>query len=947
MTFLEEVLQDLHQRYPHSLQEGTILFPHKQALNYFYTTLNKGNLPKPQLYTLEEWLVKHSKLELASPLTLIKRLYKAFQAYFPFQESLDQFYGWGKLLLHEFDDLDRSLVDMSDVFSNLYQQKKIVANHELLTVEQQETIKSFWKTFGNKLSDQQAYFLEVTRSLPLIYQKWSTELLEAKIGYTGLCYKEAVNHFLKSNSTQLPPYLAFVGFNSLFQAEKKLITKLKEQRNVHLYWDLDAYYMEDLQQEAGYYLRQYAQSKLLQESFHKPYPNKIKGEPKTITYCGLNTVVAQVEEVLQEIKKEQIKTNQILIGLADEALLIPLLANWPVYFPPFLSTIGYPVIQTASYQLIEQWLTLHAAQQEIICPSEHLPTNLVIKLLHNPWVKNYDPTLVKNLLTTIEDQTIPHIPISQIPVEDLLYYILYTPLTNESNIKNRSAELFQLMYRHPLPESTTLRSPLLTENKAATFFQELFGQLLTDLPLASISSPSYLLKLFKQICKEQNLPFEEPKAETAIPIMRIEETTTLDFDAVFMIGMNEGYFPKISKESFIPYNLRKSYNLPTFDTFQTSNYAYAFYRLLQRSKKIFITYSTSTHAQGNKEISRYLQQLRYESNLPIQEKTIQNLIKKPTIQPIIIEKDTAIQAQLSNFISHQTSSSNSFTPTALATYLSCSLRFYFQYILGLEPEKKLTESMRFGNLFHKIIEKIYQPYLNKDLTKFSSNNLTNSAIKAKKIIQETFATYYQTNTSKKTGQQLIEETMMEKTVHQLIEFDKQQTNLTLLGLEQPLQHPLQLATGEQVMLKGIIDRIDLQGNTLRIIDYKTGKTCTTATIQDLFTKDPKKSNKAIFQLLYYAWLTKQKPTYNHYPIINPQLIPIHALFGAEPAPKLSLRTSADQPYQKVHDVTPYLAPFEKKLKELITSILDHQQPFIQTDEPTTCQTCPYKQICQK
>ena len=58
-----------------------------------------------------------------------------------------------------------------------------------------------------------------------------------------------------------------------------------------------------------------------------------------------------------------------------------------------------------------------------------------------------------------------------------------------------------------------------------------------------------------------------------------------------------------------------------------------------------------------------------------------------------------------------------------------------------------------------------------------------------------------------------------------------------------------------VRLKGIIDRVDRKGNTVRVLDYKTGRDEKKInSIASLFDRDDKRRNKAAMQAMLYAFL---------------------------------------------------------------------------------------------
>ena len=124
-----------------------------------------------------------------------------------------------------------------------------------------------------------------------------------------------------------------------------------------------------------------------------------------------------------------------------------------------------------------------------------------------------------------------------------------------------------------------------------------------------------------------------------LQVMGVLETRNLDYKNVFILSLNEGAFPSsANKGSYIPFNIRKAYGLPTVEH-QDAMYAYLFYRVLQRAENVMLFYNSETDVLGQGEMSRYLQQLLYESGLKIERKVLHNPIQPSPINPIVVKKD--------------------------------------------------------------------------------------------------------------------------------------------------------------------------------------------------------------------------------------------------------------------------------------------------------------------
>ena len=149
-SFLEKVAADLLKRFDNDLSRVAVVFPNKRAslfLNEHLARLAGKPLWSPAYITISDLFRSHSELKVADPILLVCELHKVFIEATGMDETLDHFYGWGQLLLADFDDLDKNMGPADQVFKNL---RDI---HELddisyLTDEQREMIRRFFSNFS-------------------------------------------------------------------------------------------------------------------------------------------------------------------------------------------------------------------------------------------------------------------------------------------------------------------------------------------------------------------------------------------------------------------------------------------------------------------------------------------------------------------------------------------------------------------------------------------------------------------------------------------------------------------------------------------------------------------------------------------------------------------------------------------------------------------------------
>lgn len=958
-TFLEELAEKLYDRHGKYISELTLIFPNKRAGLFFRKYLaQKIAQPiwSPQIMSIEAFVQQHSGLQQADSLTLVFELYQVFQRLHPNNESFERFYGWGIMLLKDFSEIDQYLVNATQLFTNLSEQKALEQTFDYLTEEQQATIRAFWKSFDRRLSAHQHSFLQLWSVLPKVYQQFRENLLTQKMGYTGLHYQVVCDKLATSTIKADAQHLVFAGFNALAPAEEKILSLFKAHTPTTFYWDVDAYYMEDPKQEAGYYLRAYRHKQPFIESFPKPFPKQLQDASKNIALVGVASRVGQAHVVGERLQAmlqtqgDQFVAEKTAIVLADEGLLFPVLHAIPPSMGKINVTMGYPLQASPLYNLIELLFKMQLEVHEEAHPKAYLPAQQVVAILSHPYVRNANEGLAQQIINHIHQEKELYVAQRAITEKHTLYTTIFKLLSKEEDILPYFINCL-LTIKAYLPEEGT---SLLFEKEILYHFYKECSRLKA---IFGVHKGKFVLKafapLFRQLIQQMRIPFKGEPLE-GIQVMGVLETRNLDFDNLFILSMNEGTFPaQAHQPSFIPYNLRKGYGLPTFDQHQASIYAYHFYRLLQRAKNIMITYNAQASAEGEGEMSRYLWQLVYESDLPIKQSFIANPVHIPKTYPIIIQKKEEVLQQLAKYLVKNGQAQRRLTPSALNTYLECSLRFYFTYLVKLQRPEKLQQevgAMLLGSLLHRTMEKLYTPFLQEEKTiqKQAIAHLRNRLVQ---VIQEVF--------TKQPflllhGQNVVVQAVIKKLAQRILQLDGMYAPFTIVGLEVGRTHPLyldyQFGHTHTVRLTGIIDRVDRKDDTIRVLDYKTGADeRRIESISSLFDKNMPQRNKAALQTLFYAWLFRENyETYASDKIV-PGMMNSKEIFEENFDPRFLIKRQRSPlaPYTRMTDSSTYQEAFEEGMKKVLTEIFDPAIPFTQTEDASRCITCPYKGICQR
>jgi len=256
-TFLKQVATDLYNRTNGRLARTAVVFPNKRAGLFFNEYLaQQSDTPiwSPAYISISELFRNLSTYETGDPVKLVCELYKVFRMQTKSTETLDDFYFWGELLLSDFDDADKNLVDTTQMFRNLQDLHALMDDYTFMDKEQEEAIRQFFQNFSierrTQLKDR---FISIWDALGDIYQNYQKVLKTQNIAYEGMMYREVVEKL----DTRTLPYdtYVFVGFNVLNKVEHTLFKKLDEAGKALFYWDYDAYYMDKKHHEAGEFIK--------------------------------------------------------------------------------------------------------------------------------------------------------------------------------------------------------------------------------------------------------------------------------------------------------------------------------------------------------------------------------------------------------------------------------------------------------------------------------------------------------------------------------------------------------------------------------------------------------------------------------------------------------------------------------------------------------------------
>ena len=960
-TFLEYVAEDIIGKYGTDLSRIAVVFPNKRAtlfLNEHLARIAGQPVWSPAYITISDLFRQHTDLKPADPIKLICDIHKSFTKCTGIDETLDHFYGWGQLLLADFDDIDKNMADADSIFCNL---KDI---HELddisyLDDEQKEMLKRFFANFSDDIdSELKKRFLSLWSHFGDIYHDYNRRLTEQGIGYEGAIYRKVASE--ETLHLKYDKYL-FVGFNLIQKVERVLFSRLMKEGKAKFYWDFDEYYMPTARAQQSASVPNNTASFA---AYLTDFPNELDNtdrdiyanmrRPKRIRFISSPTENAQARFASNWLlENDRYKAGRkTAVVMCDESILLPIMHSLPPEADKVNITSGFPLAMTPVASLVMLLFDLYTLG--LRKKGAAFNPHYLKKLMAHPYAHHLQEEHLKGVHLSQVHQEEVHQPNSTLDNSTSAQ-----PTTQNSKLKTQNSILHHIA-------SLIKQVGIATKHEGDALTQESVFRMFTILNrLAALADSGDLLvdnttlrRLVSQLVSSSSIPFHgEPVV--GVQIMGVLETRNIDFDHVLLLSCNEGNMPKgVNDSSFIPYSIRKAHGLTTIDN-KVAIYSYYFHRLLQRAGDITIAYNNSTDNGHTGEMSRFMLQLLVESGQKIDHYSLTAKNQPSPLMPKAIEKDEAAIGKLEEM--------SKLSPSAINTYIRCKLAFYYQYIAHIkEPDSdpETIDNRMFGNIFHRAAYLIY-----KDITDHSpviEKAHIQAYLSNRKLLASVVDRAFEEEECKtNNGLQIINREVIIEYITKLLKIDQQLCPFSILAMEEEAKVYTQMsftiplggalvssAPTKQYNLTigGIIDRLDAVTDKqtgkrrIRVVDYKTGNKPSSAikSIEEVF--DPKNiaskhSNYFLQAILYSLIVSRSKEWNAANDAVSPALLFIKQAATNDYDPTLCIDK------HPISDVTVYEEEFLTKLKETVADMYSPNVPFTPTDDRKKCELCPYRMLC--
>jgi hypothetical protein len=686
-------------------------------------------------------------------------------------------------------------------------------------------------------------------------------LIQKKIGYQGLMYREAchkIDAYLKKNSQKK---FFFIGFNALNKAEEFLFQKVLDTNNADIYWDLDAAFYNSNHQ-AGTFIRKYTKEWKYYERNPLKTLSSSFSQPKNIEVIGASKNTTQLKYAGEVLEKFSNFKNTALV-LADETLLPITLNSLPTNINAINITMGYPLkdIPTTSlfFAIFQLFLSQEKLQKTLVNEFYHkdvirfLKHQSMYQLLsanESPFVDSFTQEIGKENYIFISESKIKEMLSNTSDLIKIAVSAIFNPLTTVGEFLERILDLINLLKVGvtPLEKEYLFRFyTVFTQLKTLEKEYEYF----TDLKTLSL--------FFKQLITSETLSFQgEPLR--GLQLMGMLETRVLDFENIILTSTNEGVLPASSQQnSFIPFDVKIAFGLPTYRE-KDAIFSYHFFRLIQRAKNIFILYNTEHDVFGSGEKSRFVTQLEMMRTDIIQKNIAPRVIPSKT-ELKEISKDSQILERLKEL------AEKGISPSALTNYLHNPISFYKQKILQIKEFDDVEETVAFntlGTVVHETLDELYTPFVGKFLSRAIVVGMQKES---KDLVIRHFKRQFK-NGDLRTGKNRLifevanrfvsnflskEEALLKDGKNQLKIIATEENlaaNITIEGINFPIK------------LHGQVDRVDELNGVLRIIDYKTGMVSASNLRVPKFKNLRDEKHLKAIQVLLYAYLFTKSNNYS-------------------------------------------------------------------------------------
>ena len=967
VPFLKQVAD--HYYTSGGIDRKCFVFPNRRSMVFFRKHLcdavRDTPLLAPQMLTINDLFSTFSGFMSAGRVRLLVELYECYRRLNHKAEPLDEFIFWGDVILGDFNDVDKYLVDPQQLFANVADFKALQDTFEYLTDTQRAAIKGFLSHFNDqsgKLTvdlatddpDVKARFLQIWNLLYPLYVSYNEALSSKGMAYEGMVYRSLAKRIKDAPAADVfkdvfpeGTTFVFVGLNALNECEKTLLRKLRDAGMAEFCWDWSGEMIRDEQNRSSFFMA----DNVLE------FPQAAAWDPEGLSVPEINVIsvpssVGQAKRLPSIISEGGGRPEDYAVVLPDENLLRSVLNSIPEHIEDINVTMGLPMSGSLVYAFMSD---VAAIQMHAVCRKGiwYFYHKQVWDLFASEiFRRTVDPATLDVVAGVREGAKyyIPQEDLSGTPFLDALFCpVVPDPKAASANQIKAFAE-YQKKIVHMFASAMADDPSLALELEYAKEYYKCIN-VLQEIGLEVL--PVTYIRLLGQLLGGVSVPFRgEPLR--GLQIMGPLETRALDFRNLVIMSANEGIFPRRSvSSSFIPPELRKGFGMPTYE-YQDAVWAYYFYRMISRAEKVWMLVDSRTEGLKSGEESRYIKQLEYHFGVPLRRFAVRSGEMKTIQVPDVIKTEEDVEVIRKTVLS----------ATALQNYLACPAKFYYAVVRGLEREEEVAESLdygMFGTVYHDTMRALYTSEEAMGTDFFFNDSEPRGGLKGYPMTRVT-KTYLQDwlkrhdeikakvnslimsqlNVMEISGRNLVVSDVIVRYVLKTLQRDIEQLDsqgceaFEILGREVKVRGEF---CGQK--FKGFIDRLDsFREGQVRVVDYKTGKVLeddenindgnAEAVADMIFTPDMKNWPKIALQFYIYDMLLMSRSEFHGKDLCN-------CVYS-------TARLFKEAPVTFPLNVKFYEAVSER-LEVLLAEMCDVSVPFRRTEDEKTCSYCDFRMIC--
>ena len=930
------------------------IFPNRRSLVFFTRHLCQAvkdsdvlsrPIVAPEMLTINDFFHKVGGMHSVDRVRLLIELYDCYKECNPKAETLDEFIFWGDVILSDFNDVDKYLVDPKQLFANISDLKKIQDTYTYLTDTQRKAIEAFVSHFSdlsgrltvNLDSDEpdvKGKFLMIWNILHDLYELFNKRLMDRGMAYEGMVYRQLAQR-LKNESVedifndvwQGDVKFVFVGLNALNECEKMLLRKLRDAGRAEFCWDYSGKIISDPKNRSSFFMAENVVE----------FPQAAVWDREGLNVPEINVVsvpsstgqAKRLPDVLNGIGSRTVAgLTDCAIVLPDETLLSSVLNSIPDEVEDINVTMGLPMTGSILYSMMSDIaaIQLHTVNRKGKWYFYH---KQVWDLFANDLFRKASDEKTLEIISKVKSDAAYYISqdvLSGTPLLDAVFrpVIADQKLQSASQIKDFAE--YQKQVLTAVISSVTEDVGMNLELEYAKEYYKCVN-VLKEIDLEVL--PVTYVRLLNQLLSAVSVPFRGEPLK-GLQIMGPLETRALDFRNLVILSANEGVFPRRNvSSSFVPPELRKGFGLPTYE-YQDAVWAYYFYRMISRAEKVWMFTDTRTEGLKSGEESRYIKQLEYHFNIPLNRYVVRfDKMKTAKVEDIVKTLDDVRKIK-----------ETVLSATTVQNYLACPAKFYYGTVKELKAEEEVAESLdygMFGTVYHETMRSLYASdrMTAKDIQSWLGRE---DEIKSK--IKELIID--ELNLMEVSGRNLVVTDVILKYVMKTLQRDLELLEkegvdfFEILGREVKVSGEFK---GQK--FKGFIDRLDsFHPGQVRVVDYKTGKVLdddekinddnALAIAEDIFAEDIKERPKIALQFFIYDMLVQNHPLARGKQLFNC----VYSTARLFKEPPLNV------PRNEM-----FFNAVSERLENTLKEMYSLEVPFRRTNDEKVCEYCDFKMIC--